>query len=69
MMRWQPLSSGGTWACRNPASTYKCRHKYQHAAADNRILYNTDRLTKVSTGAYKYRAQTAGKYASLTWGK
>jgi endonuclease/exonuclease/phosphatase family metal-dependent hydrolase len=48
--------------CVNPKSTYKCVHKYQHASADNRILYNTDTLTKVSTGAMKYKAQTAGKY-------
>jgi endonuclease/exonuclease/phosphatase family metal-dependent hydrolase len=62
------VTVSAAYNCVNPRSTYKCRHKYQKAAADNRILYNTDRLVKVSTGAYKYKAQTAGRYdRALAW--
>ncbi|MCW2818978.1 MAG: Metal-dependent hydrolase, endonuclease/exonuclease/phosphatase family [Marmoricola sp.] len=70
------ISRGGHWAltnsvpynCVNGNSTYKCVYQDRGASADTRIIYNADRLSLVQSGAYKYEAQTAGKYDRyLAW--
>ena len=69
-------SAGGHWAltnaipynCVNGQSTYNCVYQYRGASNDTRILYNTDRLSVVHRGSYKFKAQTAGKYDRyLAW--
>jgi endonuclease/exonuclease/phosphatase family metal-dependent hydrolase len=54
------LTSVNAYNCYRPMSTYKCHYRYRAAAGDNRILYNTDTLSLVSQGAYRYPHQLRG---------
>ena len=54
------LTSVNAYNCYRPMSTYKCKYRYRAASGDNRILYNTDTLTLVSQGAYRYPHQLRG---------
>lgn len=47
--------------CVKSTSSKNCAYKYRGASADTRIMYNTDTVTKVSQGSYKFASQTAGK--------
>ena len=63
------LTNEKAYNCVKPASTYKCVYKNQQASQDNRIMYNTNRVTMISQGATRYPTQTAGKNERyLTWG-
>lgn len=44
-----------------------CTYKYRGASGDNRILYDTTRLSLVSQGSYKYAHQNPGGMRSLAW--
>jgi endonuclease/exonuclease/phosphatase family metal-dependent hydrolase len=63
------LTNENAYNCAKPASTYQCQYSYQGASQDNRILYNTDRVSMLDQGSVKYATQTVGKNERyLAWG-
>ena len=68
--------SGGRYAitnehaydCVKSTSTYNCVYQDRNASQDNRIMYNTDRVTLVRQGSEKFKTQTPDKNARyLVW--
>jgi endonuclease/exonuclease/phosphatase family metal-dependent hydrolase len=55
------LTNVNAYNCARPTSTYKCKAKYMGASGDNRILYNTDRISLVRAGSLTFSAHAAGK--------
>lgn len=54
--------------CYRPNSSLKCQYRNRAASGDNRILYNTDTMSLVYKGAYRYPHQFSGKNARyLAW--
>lgn len=62
------LTNEYAYNCVNPSSTYKCVYQNRGAALDNRIFYDTDTVSLVKQGSYRFPTQTAGKYERyLIW--
>jgi endonuclease/exonuclease/phosphatase family metal-dependent hydrolase len=55
------LTNEYEYNCVKSTSSKNCVYQDRGASQDTRILYNTDTLTMLSQGSYKYNAQTAGK--------
>jgi endonuclease/exonuclease/phosphatase family metal-dependent hydrolase len=55
------LTNVNAYNCANPVSTYKCKAKNMGASGDNRILYDTRRVSLVRAGAMTYSSHAAGK--------
>ena len=55
------LTNTNAYNCVRPASTYKCVYKDQDSSGDNRILYDTTRVSLVKQGAITYASHAAGK--------
>jgi endonuclease/exonuclease/phosphatase family metal-dependent hydrolase len=55
------LTNTNAYNCLKPASTYKCVTKDQGASGDNRILFNTARVSLVKQGAVTYDVHAEGK--------
>jgi endonuclease/exonuclease/phosphatase family metal-dependent hydrolase len=53
------LTNTNAFNCVNPDSSYQCQYKYQGASGGDHILYNTETLTLVSHGSFKYATQQA----------
>jgi len=64
------LTSTSAYNCVRPFSKRHCHYRYRAASGDNRILYNTDTLSVVSRGSYRYPHQTRGKATRfLAWAR
>ena len=55
------LTNTNAYNCVRPSSTYKCVYKDQDSSGDNRILYDTTRVSLVKQGATTYASHAAGK--------
>jgi endonuclease/exonuclease/phosphatase family metal-dependent hydrolase len=55
------LTNSNAYNCVTPRSTYKCVTKDQGATGDNRILYDTDRVTLVRQGGLTFKDYATGK--------
>jgi endonuclease/exonuclease/phosphatase family metal-dependent hydrolase len=55
------VTNAAAYNCVKSTSTYKCEYQNRQASQDNRIIYNTDRVSLVRQGAVRYPTQTAGK--------
>jgi endonuclease/exonuclease/phosphatase family metal-dependent hydrolase len=55
------LTNEYEYNCVKSTSSKNCVYQDRGASQDTRILYNTDTLTMLDQGSYKYNAQTAGK--------
>lgn len=62
------LTNEFAYNCVRATSSGNCTYQDRGAALDNRILFDTDTLSLVRQGSYKYATQTAGKYERyLAW--
>jgi endonuclease/exonuclease/phosphatase family metal-dependent hydrolase len=55
------LTNEAAYDCAKATSTYHCVYQDRDASQDNRIIYNSDRVTLVSQGSEKFSTQTVGK--------
>jgi endonuclease/exonuclease/phosphatase family metal-dependent hydrolase len=55
------LTNENAYNCARPHSSYNCAATYRGASQDNRIMYNTKRVTLVRQGAVRFPTQTPGK--------
>jgi endonuclease/exonuclease/phosphatase family metal-dependent hydrolase len=55
------LTNTNAYNCVKPASTYKCVYKNQNSSGDNRIFYDTTKISMINQGATTYSAHAAGK--------
>ncbi len=55
------LTNSNAYNCARPTSTYKCQTKDMGASGDNRILYDTSRVSLVKAGSLTFSAHAAGK--------
>jgi len=63
------LTNENAYNCVRPMSSYKCVYQDNGASQDNRIMYDTDTVSMIKQGAYKYPTQTVGKNERyLVWG-
>jgi endonuclease/exonuclease/phosphatase family metal-dependent hydrolase len=66
------VTNNNAYNCARTFSHTNCRSKYQGASGDTRIMYDTDTVSMVSQGSYRYRAQSGVttrylSYAVLRW--
>jgi len=63
------LTNKYAYNCVRPMSSYNCVYHNNNASQDNRIMYDTDTVSMIKQGAYKYPTQTVGKNERyLVWG-
>lgn len=62
------LTNEFSYNCVKATSSRNCVYQDRGAALSNRILYDTDTMSLVKQGSYRYPTQTAGKYERyLIW--
>jgi endonuclease/exonuclease/phosphatase family metal-dependent hydrolase len=66
------VTNNNAYNCVRTFSHTNCRHRYQGASGDTRIMYDTDTVSLVSQGSYMYKAQSGVttrylSYAVLKW--
>ncbi|MGA8210157.1 MAG: endonuclease/exonuclease/phosphatase family protein [Nocardioidaceae bacterium] len=55
------LTNEAAYDCVKATSSYNCVYQDRNASQDNRIMYDTDRVSLVRQGSEKFRTQTPGK--------
>ena len=55
------LTNTAAYNCAKASSTYHCVHRNRNSSGDNRILYNTSRISLVKQGALTYSRHASGK--------
>lgn len=55
------VTNANAYNCVKASSTYNCVYQDRQASQDNRIIYNTDRVSLVRQGAVRFPTQTEGK--------
>jgi len=57
---WQ-LTSTAAYNCENPYGSHDCVYQDRGASRTTKILYNTRKVEKISSGSYLYRHQSGGE--------